>query len=157
MAFGGAGALHAAALSTRLDMESVIVPNHAGVFSAVGLLLSPIRIDVIVPSLDLDPAAVDVLADAAVVEARAAFVEAVGSEPETVELAALTRYAGQSHELSVAIERRRRRHRASSSPTRLRGRLRDAIGVSTPASGSSRWRYTFAPGTNPARRSQDRL
>ena len=104
VAFGGAGALHAAALSTRLDMESVIVPNHAGVFSAVGLLLSPIRIDVIVPSLDLDPAAVDVLADAAVVEARAAFVEAVGSEPETVELAALTRYAGQSHELSVAIE-----------------------------------------------------
>ena len=28
-------ALHAAALSNRLDMESVIVPNHAGVFSAV--------------------------------------------------------------------------------------------------------------------------
>ncbi len=104
VAFGGAGALHAAALSTRLSMDSVIVPNHAGVFSAVGLLLSPIRIDVTVPSLDLDPADVDSLARAAVVEVESAFADAVGSRPETVELAALARYAGQSHELSVAIE-----------------------------------------------------
>jgi N-methylhydantoinase A len=104
VAFGGAGGLHAAALSTRLDMESVIVPNHAGVFSAVGLLLSPIRIDVTVPSLDLDPAEVDSLARSAVAEAGAAFAEAVGSPPRTVELAALARYAGQSHELTVVIE-----------------------------------------------------
>lgn len=104
VAFGGAGALHAAALSARLDMESVIVPNHAGVFSAVGLLLSPIRIDVTVPSLDLDPAGVDALAGSAVAEAETAFAEAIGSPPRTVELAALARYAGQSHELAVAID-----------------------------------------------------
>jgi N-methylhydantoinase A len=103
VAFGGAGALHAAALSTRLDMDSVIVPNHAGVFSAVGLLLSPIRIDVGVPSLDLDPAGVDALARAAVAEAESAFAEAVGSPPRTIELTALARYAGQSHELAVVI------------------------------------------------------
>jgi N-methylhydantoinase A len=104
VAFGGAGALHAAALSTRLDMASVIVPNHAGVFSAVGLLLSPIRIDVTVPSLDLDPAHIDALAHDAVAEVESAFAEAVGTLPETVELWALARYAGQSHELAVAIE-----------------------------------------------------
>lgn len=104
VAFGGAGALHAAPLSTRLDMASVVVPNHAGVFSAVGLLLSPIRIDVTVPSLDLDPTEVDVLAHLAFARAETAFVEAIGTPPRTVELAALVRYAGQSHELAVVIE-----------------------------------------------------
>ena len=85
-------------------MEAVIVPNHAGVFSAVGLLLSPVRIDVTVPSLDLDPSAVDSLARTAVAEAESSFVEAVGSSPIVTDLTALARYAGQFVGLAVAIE-----------------------------------------------------
>ncbi len=104
IAFGGAGALHAAALSTRLGMKSVIVPNHAGVFSAVGLLLSPIRIDVTIPSLDLDPEQVDSLARHAADQASSDFIRALGSVPRSIELVALARYAGQSHELTVAID-----------------------------------------------------
>lgn len=45
VAFGGAGALHASAVAKRLDMGRVVVPRFAGVFSALGLLASPPRID----------------------------------------------------------------------------------------------------------------
>ncbi len=105
VAFGGAGGLHAAALATRLGMASVIIPNHAGVFSAVGLLLSPIRVDVTVPSLDLDPGGVDRLAAEATEAASERFNAAVGSGPESVDLVAMARYAGQSHELAVPVDR----------------------------------------------------
>ena len=39
--FGGAGGLHACELAELLDMSSVLVPIHAGVLSALGLLFSP--------------------------------------------------------------------------------------------------------------------
>lgn len=45
VAFGGAGALHATALARELEMAGVIIPPLAGVFSALGLLLSPRRTD----------------------------------------------------------------------------------------------------------------
>jgi N-methylhydantoinase A len=45
IAFGGAGGLHATSLARRLDMASVVVPPFSGIFSAVGLLLSPPRAD----------------------------------------------------------------------------------------------------------------
>ncbi len=45
LAFGGAGGLHATGLAKRLDMPAVVIPPHAGVFSALGLLLSPGRHD----------------------------------------------------------------------------------------------------------------
>lgn len=104
VAFGGAGGLHAAALASRLGMDSVVVPNHAGVFSAVGLLLSPIRVDVTVPSLDLDPDRIDRLSSDAVATVTDHFISSVGFDPETIELTAMARYAGQSHELSVPID-----------------------------------------------------
>lgn len=42
-AFGGAGGLHAAWVASRLGMKSVVVPPHAGAFSAVGMLSAPAR------------------------------------------------------------------------------------------------------------------
>jgi N-methylhydantoinase A len=45
VAFGGAGGLHATALARRLEMAGVLVPPYSGVFSALGLLLSPPRTD----------------------------------------------------------------------------------------------------------------
>lgn len=47
VAFGGAGGLHATAVARRLGMAGVLVPNAAGVLSAVGLLLSPPRSDAV--------------------------------------------------------------------------------------------------------------
>lgn len=43
VAFGGAGGLHAAWLAGRLGMPRVVVPPHAGAFSAVGMLAAPAR------------------------------------------------------------------------------------------------------------------
>jgi len=45
MAFGGGGALHAVELAEELRIPRVIVPTHAAVFSAWGMLLTDIRRD----------------------------------------------------------------------------------------------------------------
>ncbi|MFQ3200095.1 MAG: N-methylhydantoinase A [Zhongshania sp.] len=39
--FGGAGGLHICALANALNCQEIIVPNYAGVFSALGMLLAP--------------------------------------------------------------------------------------------------------------------
>ncbi len=41
MAFGGAGGLHVCELAGALSMTRAMVPAHAGIFSALGLLLAP--------------------------------------------------------------------------------------------------------------------
>ena len=46
VAFGGAGPLHAARLARRAGVPQVVVPNGAGVGSAIGLLQATPRIDV---------------------------------------------------------------------------------------------------------------
>ena len=43
--FGGAGSLHGVELAEELNVKSVLIPPHAGVFSALGLLLSDYRAD----------------------------------------------------------------------------------------------------------------
>lgn len=39
--FGGAGGLHICALADALGMEQALIPAHAGVFSALGMLMAP--------------------------------------------------------------------------------------------------------------------
>lgn len=96
VAFGGAGGLHASALARRLGMASVIIPAHAGVFSAFGMLLAPPR---------ADAARSVLLQGGADLEGptRAVTSEAVRSMPDatTVDLVMDVRYQGQSHETSV--------------------------------------------------------
>jgi N-methylhydantoinase A/oxoprolinase/acetone carboxylase beta subunit len=89
VAFGGAGPLHACAIADALGMPAVIIPPRAGVASAVGLLCSPRRQEV-VQSAPADPAEV---------AARAVARVGVGAD---VEIAYDCRYVGQSHELTVA-------------------------------------------------------
>ena len=45
LAFGGAGGMHACALAERLEMRSVLVPRHAGVLSALGMLMADVTKD----------------------------------------------------------------------------------------------------------------
>lgn len=45
VSFGGAGGLHACELAEEVGVSTVAVPVHAGVFSALGLVLSPPRAD----------------------------------------------------------------------------------------------------------------
>ena len=41
VSFGGAGGLHVCALAEALDMREALVPVHAGVLSALGMLVAP--------------------------------------------------------------------------------------------------------------------
>jgi N-methylhydantoinase A/oxoprolinase/acetone carboxylase beta subunit len=94
IAFGGAGPLHACAIAEALEMQAVIVPARAGVFSAVGLLTSPEQADLVrtIPSLET--------ADAVVADLGRRARELLPG----AQLAASfdCRYAGQSHEITVA-------------------------------------------------------
>ncbi len=102
VAFGGAGGLHAVSLARRLDMAGAVVPPHTGVFSALGLLLSPPRVDVVRGLLMTAADGPDLGAHAAAVEAEAtARLGATGSRPVAVAASVDARYLGQSHELNV--------------------------------------------------------
>ncbi len=102
VAFGGAGALHATALARTLGMRAVIVPPFAGVFSALGLLLSPPRTDVSRTILVAE-GDVGVLDDVAAELGREAEhrLRAMGDEADRVTTMVDVRYRGQSHELTV--------------------------------------------------------
>ena len=113
VAFGGAGPLHACALAEALDMPLVIVPPRAGVLSAVGLLCSPVQRDLVRswPTPADHAGLADALASLAdEVRALVAAGREVGGTGDggggTGAVAVTTsldcRYAGQSHELTVA-------------------------------------------------------
>jgi N-methylhydantoinase A len=80
VAFGGAGALHACALADELELGTVLVPEAAGVLSALGLALGDERRD----------------------EVRSLVVPLEGAELPADGEADL-RYAGQSFELTVPL------------------------------------------------------
>ncbi len=98
VAFGGAGPLHGCAVADALGMRAVIVPPHAGALSAVGLLASPRRRELVRswPTPDDRRGLADALE-----QLGAAAVAAVGPGA-TVDTALDCRYVGQSHELTVA-------------------------------------------------------
>src|SRR5689334_9404752 len=82
VAFGGAGPLHACELADELGMRTVLVPEVAGVLSALGLVAADERRDTVRPYL------------VPVAEA--------GELPREGE--ADLRYAGQSFELTIALQ-----------------------------------------------------
>ena len=99
VAFGGAGPLHACALAAELGMRAVVVPPHAGVLSAVGLVRARRQVDLVrswpTPSSWSAASLEDGLVTLAMDASRA-----VGGGAE-VEVSVDCRYAGQSHELTV--------------------------------------------------------
>ena len=94
VAFGGAGPMHACAIAEALGMRAVVVPPRAGVCSAAGLLCAPKSREVV---HSLGRAS---LADALARVEREA--RARVGDGAIVETAVDCRYAGQSHELTVA-------------------------------------------------------
>jgi len=106
--FGGAGAVHAAAVAEELGMRRIMVPARPGAFSALGLLCTDVLHDYIrseLGALDaLDPAhAETVFRD---IEAKAASELAEeGLDPGAAvfERDLDMRYAGQGYELRVPL------------------------------------------------------
>jgi N-methylhydantoinase A/oxoprolinase/acetone carboxylase beta subunit len=101
VAFGGAGPLHACDLADALGMPRVVVPPRAGVLSAAGMLAAPRQVDLVRSWPDgRDHQGAEQAA--AELSHQAAERLPGGTGKVEVETAFDCRYAGQSHELTVA-------------------------------------------------------
>jgi len=111
VAFGGAAPLHAARLGEKLGVERIVVPEGAGVGSAVGFLLAPVAFEVVRSRRQelaaLEPGLVNGLMDEMRAEALAVVRQGVGASFPAERLAesrhAYMRYRGQGHEIPVAL------------------------------------------------------
>jgi N-methylhydantoinase A len=104
VAFGGAGPLHAAQIAEELGMKRVIAPIASGVLSALGLVVSERRRDVVESVLlggeELTREAVAEVVERLAGRAREGLEASAAPDPQlraTYDL----RYAGQAFELSV--------------------------------------------------------
>jgi N-methylhydantoinase A len=106
--FGGAGAVHAAAVAEELGMRRIIVPERPGAFSALGLLCTDVLHDYIRSELkpldQLDPAHAETAFCDIEAEASAELREE-GLDPALArfERELDLRYAGQGYELRVPL------------------------------------------------------
>ena len=110
IAFGGAAPLHAARLADKLGINRVIVPQGAGVGSAVGFLMAPISYEVVRTRLvdlrEFDANYVNGIFED--MRREAEIVVRLGAPgAELVEMrTAYMRYRGQGHEITVALPTR---------------------------------------------------
>src|SRR4051812_1225504 len=103
LAFGGAGPLHATTIAAELDMKRVLVPPSSGVLSAVGLVASEPRRDLVRSVLlsggDFTSAAAAQAVDSLARRGR----EELGAGHDAELRASYDlRYAGQAFELTIA-------------------------------------------------------
>jgi N-methylhydantoinase A/oxoprolinase/acetone carboxylase beta subunit len=106
LAFGGAGGMHACELAASLGIGTVLVPRHAGVLSALGMLLADVTRDyaqtVLQPADALSTAALDALFAPLLAQAvRDLAVEGFSPARIHLERTLDVRYAGQSYEIAV--------------------------------------------------------
>jgi N-methylhydantoinase A len=111
LAFGGAGPMHGVAVAEELGMRRVVVPAASGVLSALGMVVSERRVDVVEGVLlageALTHAAVEEVVCRLVDRARADLGTGGGEVRPSFDV----RYAGQAFELTV---------RTDASPEALR-------------------------------------
>ncbi len=99
VAFGGGGPLHACALADLLGMNTILVPPHAGVLSALGLAIAPERRDA-ATSVMRAADAVDQGWFGARLDTLA--MRAANASAQRLAWHARVRYAGQGHELDIS-------------------------------------------------------
>ncbi len=108
VAFGGAGAMHAAALAAEIGVDRVLIPREPGLLSAVGTLVAGLRVDraqtVLGSDAVKDAAALDEIWSRLEEEALEGLEEAgVSREECTLGRRVDLRYRGQSFELTVEV------------------------------------------------------
>jgi N-methylhydantoinase A len=106
--FGGAGAMHSAAIAASLGIREVIVPPFAGVASAYGATAMDFRFDAertfYADCSELDPADLDRVYGELEQEARRKLAEHGGEAMEiTIARTANMRYVGQSYEVETPV------------------------------------------------------
>ncbi len=106
LAFGGAGGMHACEIADSLEMGTVLMPEHAGVLSALGMLLADMRKDytqtILKASDGLSFEELERYVAPLVARAKAD-IRAEGFEWKDVVIECLLemRYKGQSYEIQV--------------------------------------------------------
>jgi N-methylhydantoinase A len=107
---GGAGPLHGAEMATRCGIGTVLVPPAGGVASAVGLLTSDLRTDLIrsvqVGEDDFDGHLLEGIFDALEAEAVSTLAEGRPGELLVLERSIDVRYRRQAHNLTLTLESR---------------------------------------------------
>ena len=108
VAFGGAGGLHAARIANELGVRTVLVPAHAGVLSAYGLLVADyVFYETETRRIPLDDSAPERLRETFDAIRARAFrkLESFGFPKRTPELNLTLgmRFIGQSHEIEVEM------------------------------------------------------
>ncbi|MGH7730163.1 MAG: hydantoinase/oxoprolinase family protein, partial [Candidatus Eiseniibacteriota bacterium] len=110
MGFGGAGPVAAARVARLLGMRHVIIPPASGLASALGLLVAPPGFDFgrsMAANLDeLDPDAVERLYLDLEAHGRAMVAGVGASDSVRCERRVEMRYAGQFHDIEVAVPER---------------------------------------------------
>jgi N-methylhydantoinase A len=107
--FGGAGALHGAALAKELSIPTVLVPPNPGITSALGCLLVDVRHDLSemflrrTDAVDLDELEAEFGTLEAEGRARLA-AEGVDEDRMTLQRSIAMRYLGQWRSLAVSVE-----------------------------------------------------
>jgi N-methylhydantoinase A len=111
IAFGGAAPLHASRLAEKLGIARVIVPPDAGVGSAVGFLAAPAAYEMIrsryMRLSSFDASEANALINAMEQEALSHCRAAAGTRSVSVRRSTFMRYAGQGHEITVALPDRK--------------------------------------------------
>ena len=108
MAFGGGGAMHAVELAQELNIPKVIIPPHAGVFSAYGMLMLDLRRDYIQTQiLPLNDDAKSCLVNAFRAQEQQAYSDYQADEftadKVRFEHFVDARYRGQEHTVKVSL------------------------------------------------------
>ncbi len=109
LAFGGAGAIHAAKMAQELGMRGVLVPAFPGVTSALGLLLSDVRHDYVVSKLstltDTDLGEIAEIFGRLRAQGESELLEQGFAVPSLrFECSFDLRYVGQGYDLTVALD-----------------------------------------------------
>lgn len=108
IAFGGAAPLHALSLASKLNISRVLIPDGAGVGSALGFLLAPVSFEVVRSRLErlsqLELESLGELLAQMHDEAAAVVTSAAPEQALSVSVRAYMRYCGQGSELSVPVD-----------------------------------------------------
>lgn len=108
IAFGGAAPLHACHLARKLKLLRIVVPEHAGVGSAVGFLLAPVGFEVVrshyLKLAELVPEPIGRLMSEMRSEALAVVGSIVEEHRLTERRRAFMRYQGQGYEIAVDLD-----------------------------------------------------
>ena len=107
-AYGGGGPLHAALVAEELGVDAVLVPPHAGLFSAYGLLVADFRRDYVLTApmrvLEASPERIREVLDGLHRQAKEEFADiGIGADGLGIRYTVDMRYVGQGHDLNVNL------------------------------------------------------